>query len=633
MNVSLKSLVRTQARFFALLIGLVVVISCTVCAYVSYLNGKLYEEGVSSVSHMYEQTAKTFSLFAQRNWNYLADVNGYMAYLAEGPDIEEEFNVYASRANNWEYSDVYLLNENCDYRTIASRAGNADNIRGVFDEMFRTGDPIVSSYIATSGKRKVVFARMLTTPVEIDGVTYTGLAVSYDNTTLQESLSADAFDGMSDCYVVRPNGDVAFSLELKTVISEFVYNFNDFFGNEAQFEEGDAASFADDIAALRDGSGLISYAGQEYYAVWLPAHFSDFSLVALVSASKVDEGVLGIRNATVVAFGLVLLSVAGVALYLIWGKYRRELAHKTQESQALAHRNKMTLQLFEGIAQLCERFAVVDLDQGTYEYCERVLGERLYPKHGSYRDLITAIAREYNLFSDQGDDTIESLLDSEHLSKALAGDGAFISFEYVTKAPREQAHDTHLLMTVVPVAWSEDGEVSKALLFAHNIDDRVALEVLANTDALTGLLNKRSFLDLLEQMRRRKAPFAMYFLDLDRFKQVNDTLGHGAGDELLRAVAKRLRACIREGDLAFRFGGDEFAVVTFGTSDTQACDALVRRIKDAIDQPVQLGENVVDVGASCGYASLPAEAATPEEACALADRRMYEDKRRNRAGR
>lgn len=122
MNVSLKSLVRTQARFFALLIGLVVVISCTVCAYVSYLNGKLYEEGVSSVSHMYEQTAKTFSLFAQRNWNYLADVNGYMAYLAEGPDIEEKFNVYASRANNWEYSDVYLLNENCDYRTIASRA-------------------------------------------------------------------------------------------------------------------------------------------------------------------------------------------------------------------------------------------------------------------------------------------------------------------------------------------------------------------------------------------------------------------------------------------------------------------------------------------------------------------------------
>ncbi len=489
MDVGLRSLVRTQARLFALLIGLVVVISCTVCAYVSYLNGRLYEEGVNGVSHMYEQTAKTFSLFAQRNWNYLADVNGYMAYLAEGSDIEEEFNVYASRANNWEYSDVYLLNEDCDYRTIASRVGNADNIRGVFDEMFRTGDPIVSSYIATSGKRKVVFARMLTTPVEIDGVTYTGLAVSYDNTTLQESLSADAFDGMSDCYVVRPNGDVVFALEPKTIVGEFVYNFDDFFCDEAQFEEGDAASFADDIAALRDGSGLVSYAGQEYYAVWLPVHFSDFSLVALVSASKVDEGALGIRNATAIAFGLVLLSVSGVALYLIWGKYRRELSAK--------------------------------------------------------------------------------------------------------------------------------GE----------------LEVLANTDALTGLLNKRSFLDLLEQMRRRKAPFTMYFLDLDRFKQVNDAFGHDAGDELLRVVAKRLRACIREGDLAFRFGGDEFAAVTFGTSDAQACDALVRRIKDAIGRPVQLGENAVSVGASCGYAGLPAEAATPEEACALADARMYEDKRRSRAGR
>lgn len=633
MTVSLKSLVRTQARLFALLIALVCVITGTVCAYSSYLSDELYDGGVESVTHMYEQTARTFSLFAQRNWNYLADVNGYMTYITEGPNIEERFNIYASRANNWEYSDVYLLNENCDYRTIASRAGNADNIKGVFDEMFRTGDPIVSSYIATSGKRKVVFARMLTTPAEIDGVTYTALAVSYDNATLQESLTANAYDGMSDCYVVRPNGDVVFALEPKTVVEEFIDNFGDFFAGSVQFERGDAASFADDVAALRAGCGLVSYAGQEYYIVWQPVNFSDFSLVALVRTSQVEEGVMGIRNATVVAFGMVLLSVAGTALCLIWRRYRRELAHKTQESQALALKNKLTLQMFEGIAQLCERFSVADLTQGTYEYRERVLGEHLYPQHGSYQDLVAGIASQYDLIDGQKGQTIESLLAPDYLRRALSEDVGYVRFEYVTKNPRARGAGTHLLMTVVPVSWQEDGTVSKVLLFARNIDEKIELEALANTDALTGLLNKRSFLDLVEQMRRRKAPFTMYFLDLDRFKQVNDTFGHDAGDELLQVVAKRLRSCIREGDLAFRFGGDEFAVVTFGASDTEACDALTQRIKDAIAQPIKVGGNTMDVGTSCGYANVPDDVPTPEDACVLADKRMYEDKRRNHAQR
>ena len=107
------------------------------------------------------------------------------------------------------------------------------------------------------------------------------------------------------------------------------------------------------------------------------------------------------------------------------------------------------------------------------------------------------------------------------------------------------------------------------------------ISVLATTDAVTGLANRATFIERLRQTfaaaRRGAPPFAVLYLDLDRFKDVNDTLGHSAGDLLLKSVAERLEGCVRETDLVGCLGGDEFAVLQTNLSDLANAGVLASK--------------------------------------------------------
>jgi diguanylate cyclase (GGDEF)-like protein/PAS domain S-box-containing protein len=151
-----------------------------------------------------------------------------------------------------------------------------------------------------------------------------------------------------------------------------------------------------------------------------------------------------------------------------------------------------------------------------------------------------------------------------------------------------------------------------------------SLDAAANTDVLTGLPNRRSLFDLLDRNRRGGA---LLFCDLDRFKPVNDELGHAAGDEVLRQVAARLRACVREDDVVARTGGDEFVVLAHGASERDAHD-LVVRATDALEAPFTVAGAEVEIGISIGVAR--ADTPLGDEALAAADRAMLEDKARHR---
>jgi diguanylate cyclase (GGDEF)-like protein/PAS domain S-box-containing protein len=127
---------------------------------------------------------------------------------------------------------------------------------------------------------------------------------------------------------------------------------------------------------------------------------------------------------------------------------------------------------------------------------------------------------------------------------------------------------------------------------------------LARTDAVTGLANRTCFLDRLklEFARARRGPtkFAVHYIDLDHFKDINDTLGHPAGDMLLQQVAERLTKCLRETDMVARFGGDEFAVLQDEVSDPLAIETMAAKIRDAIAGPYTLGDSRVTTSASIG---------------------------------
>ena len=155
------------------------------------------------------------------------------------------------------------------------------------------------------------------------------------------------------------------------------------------------------------------------------------------------------------------------------------------------------------------------------------------------------------------------------------------------------------------------------------------LNILAHTDALTDLYNERHLSSSLKHLIHMDSPFGLLYLDLNKFKQVNDTYGHDVGDKLLVEVAHRIKSCIREQDLAFRIGGDEFASIILGDHTEDFYDALKNRIEQTVSQPFSDGDIHLIPQISAGYARYPQEQANMEELIKSADQKMYREKQQS----
>ncbi|MCC7252872.1 EAL domain-containing protein [Hyphomicrobium sp.] len=166
-------------------------------------------------------------------------------------------------------------------------------------------------------------------------------------------------------------------------------------------------------------------------------------------------------------------------------------------------------------------------------------------------------------------------------------------------------------------------------------EKQAEVELLHRTlhDILTGLPNRRLLVDRVEQAlaaAKRGRDVAVMLIDIDYFKSINDNMGHAAGDELLRTVAARLRACVRETDTVARLGGDEFALLlTEGEHKVDAV-AVARRILAALKQPIDIEGKRVRVGASIGIAKPPGDGTTTDEILKAADVALYKAKRSGR---
>lgn len=149
----------------------------------------------------------------------------------------------------------------------------------------------------------------------------------------------------------------------------------------------------------------------------------------------------------------------------------------------------------------------------------------------------------------------------------------------------------------------------------------------ANFDMLTNLPNRRLFRDRLEQevkkAQRSGQQLGLLFIDLDRFKEVNDLLGHDAGDLLLTQASHRLAGCVRDSDTVARLGGDEFTVILPGIESLESVAKVADKILRSLSKPFQLGNEVAYLSASVGITIFPTDAAEPEELIRNADQAMY----------
>jgi len=189
------------------------------------------------------------------------------------------------------------------------------------------------------------------------------------------------------------------------------------------------------------------------------------------------------------------------------------------------------------------------------------------------------------------------------------------------------------LVTVSPILDSDE-QISDYVFVCEDVSElkhaQKEMEKLAFYDPLTTLVNRRLFTELLEQnirfSQRNKNKFALLYLDLDRFKMVNDTLGHDAGDQLLRIVAERLKNCVREADTVARLGGDEFTIIIPDIKNSDDIEIVVRKIITEIRKPLPLSGKVFNITASVGISVFPDDSKVLGQLMKYADIAMYHAK-------
>ena len=610
-------------KFLTLIILIVVVLLFGIYHYRTFIQTEIYQENSEHLLATYEQVNRTFTLFTQRNWNVLSDWDEYLQYISDSGNTETVWHDFADRKNNWQYSDFYMFNEHCDFLTANNRKGTADSIRNCFQEMYSSECPTISDYTASSGKHKVVFAIPLSHPFCLNNITYTGVAVSYDVSTVEDMISNNVYGDKSSCYLINAKGHVILSLESQSEFLSEHENLFTFLKDNAVFSENTNDAVERDLQKVVEGRAKFNSQGISYYMVYQPVGLNDWSILGIVQTAAVNSQDEKIMHVTIAAITVLATCLLLLLLRLSSLNAEYKLKHQELLHQALKAQKEQTDQLFYGMTCIVDRYTIVDLLKDRYEYHE-YSSNSLYPETGSYQNLLDTVARNYIVLSDTENIKISHLLNKEYLQKVLHKGNGIMKIEY-----SKRTENIYKIMNVVAVEWDEAGIPQKVMMIAQDIGKRHELENLANTDGLTGLFNERYFSSVLHRKEQKKLPFVLYYLDLDHFKPVNDTYGHDMGDKLLKAVAERLLKCIRSNDFAFRIGGDEFALIISAEMEDSLCMQTKMRIVQSLLLPYEIDGKTLHIGASCGYAVYPLETEDTGKIRILADQRMYAEKKEN----
>lgn len=219
------------------------------------------------------------------------------------------------------------------------------------------------------------------------------------------------------------------------------------------------------------------------------------------------------------------------------------------------------------------------------------------------------------------------------LRRVISGEPAMLEMEVIGAKGRKRRVESH----AAPL-YGPDGRVSSLLIVTRDISERADAEsqvhYLAHYDLLTGLPNRALFRDRLlqamAQAKRTSTLVAVMFVDIDHFKDINDSLGHAIGDQLLKEISQRIRACVRETDTVARFGGDEFGVIQTNLNTVEGAADLAERLIAEVGKPFHLDGHEIHSGASVGVTIYPFDDHNAEDILKNADMAMYKAKREGR---
>ncbi len=289
---------------------------------------------------------------------------------------------------------------------------------------------------------------------------------------------------------------------------------------------------------------------------------------------------------------------------------RRRLEEQTRLA-ALVYRNSG-----EGMLVTDAEYRIVDMNPA----CERITGYALDEVRGRTPETFNS-GRQDRAFYESMRDTV-----------------ARLGHWHGEVWDRRKSGETHVKsMTVSRIMDAQGGVHGYVMLFSDVTQRKQADDMIwrqANFDMLTGLPNRRMLRERLEhemrQADRARCSLALLLLDLDHFKEINDTLGHQVGDDLLVESARRISACTRETDTVARLGGDEFIVILTRLTDARHAETVATKIIERLAEPFQLGDTVGYVSASIGITLYPQDAREADDLLKGADQAMYVAKRQGR---
>lgn len=270
-------------------------------------------------------------------------------------------------------------------------------------------------------------------------------------------------------------------------------------------------------------------------------------------------------------------------------------------------------------------------NQGVYLGCNKA-----FEKYLSLAEPLIVGHTDNELFNGAGKQ-VEQLTEGS----VITNDSTVIRQEWVTYSSGDKA----LLETQLTPYYCENGNIEGVVGISRDVtehwqyekqlkDQKDAFEHSAHYDSLTNLPNRLLFKDRLGQSlnkaRRNKEGLAIFFIDLDRFKPINDELGHAVGDKVLQAIAQRLTTCVREMDTVARLGGDEFTVIMEGAKQPQSAAILASKINREITRVINVGQHNLTVSASIGISLYPDDGDSIDELLQNADLAMYRVKEESR---
>lgn len=341
--------------------------------------------------------------------------------------------------------------------------------------------------------------------------------------------------------------------------------------------------------------------------IWIPYYW-------LAAGVKLLTAIVSFITAVLIWFLLPkLLALPSPKQLLVANQKLHSIIEKQQSTEE-------ELQKFSlAVAQSASMIVITD-NAGIIEYCNPVFCEVTGYEKSEVIGKKTSLLK-----SGLTDEKIYSELWNT-ISAGLSWQGEFLD--------RKKNGDIYWCCQSISPVKNKQGEISHFIAITQDISERKnnekTIQHLAFYDPLTDLPNRMLFRDRLERAKSHakltNSIFALLYLDLDRFKNINDSLGHVVGDKLLIAIGERLKSCLREQDTIARLGGDEFAMIVCQLSRVEAASELANRLITVISQPISIDGHELFITTSIGISTFPNDTCDVDELIRKADKALYQAK-------